>query len=364
VTLSDADRSKPADRQHQARTVLNALLARYYPERDGREDKELIDALFVDSGDTSGWLAGISELSISFRRDRLPTVRALSEVIPQRSLEPALAAAGLRWGTQMLARVSSAGAGCDATLLFREIYEMLYVRDVAEPAPVFRFGIATEHGGASPILKMYFDLHASRAAHRPRALVRIAELLGETAGLAAWQHACPAVDLDKTRVIGVDFVASTAVRTKFYWGARSLTWEKIAAALREISGERHTETLARLRREVCAVTNELSSVMVSMCAANGERSMKIDVCVARLYESDGSARDAIERFGGPDLDAHGSTPFEIVSGGLDPHSTRHVQQYLGVEFPPRGSSRVTVYYRPIGLETEHLSAHLRPQRCA
>jgi hypothetical protein len=364
MTPGDAERSDPADRRGRARAVLNALRSRYHPGCIDREDQALVDALFVDAGDASGWLTGISELSVSFCHRRPPAVRALSEVIVRRSLEPALAAAALQWGADLLDRVAASTAASYATPLFRELFELLYLRDVADPAPLFRFGIAVEHRGEAPILKIYFDLHATAADHRPRTLVRVAELLGETEGLEAWQHACPALDLDRTRVIGVDFAAGNAVRAKFYWGARGLTWDGIASALREISGEGHTETLDRLRREVCAVTDRLSSVMVSMCAAAGERSMKLDVCVARLYDNDGDARDAIERFCAPNMDGHGDTPFDLVSGGLPPRRTRCIQQYLGVELPPGRSSRVTIYYRPIGLETEHLSAPLRPQLCA
>jgi hypothetical protein len=363
MTTRDADPCDPAGRRTRARATLNALLARYDGGRRSPGRQELIDSLFVEAGDGTGWLAGIAELSVSFRAGRPVTIRSLSEFLRRRTLDPALATAGLRWGAEMFRRVSSSGSGSYAVALFRDIYEMIYLRDVAEPAPPFRFGIATEFGGESPILKVYFDLHATRAEHRRHTLERIADLLGETSGLDAWKRECPEIDLDKSRVIGVDFGAGNTVRSKFYWGARPLTWDGIVAASRRISGERHTAALRRLEREVIGVSGALSSVLISMCCANGERSMKLDLCVARLYENDGEAFDAIERFRGAAVDGDGPAPLKLVTGGLEPRRTKCVQQYLGVEFPPERSPRVSIYYRPIGLETEHLNPALRPRMC-
>lgn len=358
------DHRGPEDRWSRARAALSALLARYRGGVREPGEQELIDGLFVDSGNETGWLTGISELSVSFRAGRPVTVRSLAEVLRRRPLDKQLATTGLRWGTEMLDRLASRASSSYAAPLFRQIYERLYLHDATGPAPLFRFGMALELGGGLPVLKVYFDLHAVAAEHRRPALDQIATLLGETAGLEAWKRACPEINLDTSRVIGVDFGAGDAVRTKFYWTARHLTWDAIAATSREISGERHLETLDRLSREVCAAPGALSSVLVSMCGVNGERSMKLDVCVARLYENDGLAYDAIERFRGRTLDTDGPAPFEIVSGGLEPGRTKCVQQYLGVELPPGRGSRVTLYYRPIGFETEHLNPVLRPRMCA
>jgi hypothetical protein len=360
---SDGDSCDPAGRRSRSRAALNALLARYLGDRRSPFEQEVIDALFVEAGDGTGWLAGIAELSVSFRAGRTATVRSLSEVLQRRSLSPALAAAGLRWGTEMFRRVSSYGRGSYAVALFRDIYEMLYLHDVAELAPPFRFGIATEFGGESPILKVYFDLHATKVERR-RSLDRIADLLGDSSGLDAWKRECPEIDLDKSRVVGVDFGAGNTVRSKFYWGARPLTWDGIVAASREISGERHVATLRSLEREVFGVSGVPSSILISMCCANGERSMKLDLCVARLYENDGEAFDAIERFRGAAIDGDGPAPLKLITGGLEPRQTACVQQYLGVEFPPERGPRVSIYYRPIGLETEHLNPALRPRMCA
>jgi hypothetical protein len=360
----DADRCAATDRQTRACAAVNALLARYGCGYQSKLQQEVIDGLFVDTADETGLLMGIAELSVSFRVGRPVTIRSLAEVLQRRRLSPALAQIGLQWGTELLRRVSSCASGPYAGALFREIYELLYLRDLADPAPWFRFGIATELGGDAPILKMYFDLHATNAEHRRRTLDKIAELLDETASLDAWKRNCPEIDLDTSRVIGVDFGVGNTVRSKFYWGARQLTWDGIRSVSREISGERHTATLRRLKREVFGVSGELSSVLISMCGANGERSLKLDLCVARLYENDGAAFDAIERFRAAGLDGDGPAPFEIVSGGLHPRQTKCVQQYLGVELPPEKSPRVTIYYRPIGLETEHLNPALRPRVCA
>jgi hypothetical protein len=239
---------------------------------------------------------------------------------------------------------------------------MLYLRDRAEPAPLFRFGIAAEFGGVSPVVKMYYDLHASNEECRLRSLEHIASLLDETSALESWKRAFPGIVTDKSRVIGVDFGARNTVRAKFYWGARHLTWDDIAAAAREISGERHVETLNRLRREVCNVADALSSVLVSMCVTNGACSMKLDVCIARFYCNDGKAYKAINRFLASGV--NGLIPFELVSGGLEPGRTQCVQQYLGVELSPGEEARVTLYYRPIGLATEHLNAALYPRMCS
>ena len=363
MTQRSTDRCDPADRRTRAQAALNALLVHYVGGRRGAAEQDLIDALFTDAGDGTGWLTGIAELSVSFRTGRPVTIRSLSEVLQRRNLDESLATTGLRWGTRMLHSVSRCGSGSYAIPLFREIYEMLYLRDVAESPPVFRFGIGISFNGESPIIKAYFDLHATKVDHRRRTLYRIAELLGETSSLEAWRRECPQIDLDTSRVIGVDFGAGNTVRSKFYWGARHLTWDGIVAASRKICGERHTATLRRLEREVCGVSDALSSVLISMCSANGERSMKLDLCVARLYENDGEAYDAIERFRGATIDGDGPAPFKLITGGLEPRQTKCVQQYLGVELSPHRNSRVTIYYRPIGLETEHLNPALRPRLC-
>jgi hypothetical protein len=99
-----------------------------------------------------------------------------------------------------------------------------------------------------------------------------------------------------------------------------------------------------------------------MCAANGSRSMKIDVCIARFCQNDSQACAAVERFLTQSFDTR--KVFRLVSGGLEPSQTKCIQQYLGVELLPDGDSRASVYYRPIGLETEHLNAALHPRMCA
>jgi hypothetical protein len=362
MTPRDNDR-RTAGRQPQAQAALNALLAHYVGVRRSPAEQELIDALFIDSGDGTGLLMGIAELSVAFRDGQPVTIRALSEVLQRRPLNCTLATTGLRWGTEMLRSVSAFGSGSYATPLFREIYEMIYRREVNE-SQQFRFGISIALDGVSPILKIYFDLHATREQYRRGTLDQVAELLGETSGLADWKYQCPEIDLNTSRVIGVDFGVGNTVRSKFYWGARRLTWDGIVAASRKISGERHVETLRHLQREVFGVSGALSSVLISMCSANGERSMKVDLCVARLYENDGEAYEAIERFRRAAIDHYAPAPFEIVTGGMEPRQTRCVQQYLGVEFPSARDSRVTIYYRPIGLETEHLNPALRPRMCA
>jgi hypothetical protein len=240
---------------------------------------------------------------------------------------------------------------------------MIYLREVAE-SELFRFGISIALDGASPILKIYFDLYATREEYRRRTLDQVAGLLGETSGLADWTCECPEIDLNTSRVIGVDFGIGNRVRSKFYWGARRLTWDGIIAVSRKFSGERHVDMLRDLQREVFGVSGELSSVLISMCSANGERSMKVDLCVARLYENDGEAYEAIERFRRAAIYDSDPAPFEIIAGGMEPRQTKCVQQYLGVELRPDGSSRVTIYYRPIGFETEHLNPALRPRMCA
>jgi hypothetical protein len=358
---------EPADRRALARAALHALLARYRAGDPG--DRELIDRLFVDAGDGTGWLLAISELSVSFRPGRPATVRALSEIVRKRPLDRSLAARGLRHGTELLQAVAARASAPYGVALFRELYEQVYLRDAhgtgapGEPAAWLRFGTALELGGPSPVVKVYFDLHAVPPERRRGVLAGIVERLGDAAGLEAWGRACPAIDLGTTRILGVDFGAGDAVRTKIYWGARDLTWESLAAALREVSGDRHLETLDRLRREVCGnAPGSLSSVLVSLAGAEGERSVKIDVCLARLFADDGGAYEAVERFRGASAD--GPTPLALLNGGLEPRQTRRVQQYLAVELPPSASPRVTVYYRPIGLETEHLGAAVRPGRCA
>jgi len=364
MTLQGTDICDPAHRRTRGRASLHALLARYVGGSRTLCEQELIDALFVEAGDGTGWLTGICELSVSFPGGGPVRIRSLSEILQRRRLEPALATAGLRWGTEMFRSVSSYGCGSYDAALFREIYETVYMRDVAGPAPLFRFGIASEFGGGSPTLKVYFDLYAVKAGRRRHTLERIADLLGETASLNAWKRECPDIDQNKSRVIGIDFGAGDAVRTKFYWGARPLTWESIVAASREISGERHITTLRCLEREVFRAAGELSSILISNCGVNGARSMKLDLCVARLYGNDGEAYDAIERFRGATVRRDGSSPLKLINGGLEPSRTRCVQQYLGVELPPERDPRVTIYYRPIGLETEHLNPVLRPRMCA
>jgi hypothetical protein len=364
VTAGAADPGDPADRRIRARSALDALVACYGAGMRNPGQPDLIDALFVEADDGTGWLTAIAELSVSFRATGPVAIRALSEVCRRRRMDPALVTAGLRWGTGMLRRLASGDAGASAISLFRDIYEMVYRRNVAAPIPLFRFGIAIQFGGASPVLKVYFDLHATGAEHRRRTLHRVAGLLGATTGLECWMRACPSIDLDTSRVIGVDFGAGQAVRAKFYWGARHLTWDQLVAASREISGERHTGTLRRLEREVGGGPGAGSSLLVSMCCANGTPSMKLDLCVARLYPNDGEAYDAIERFRSQVIGGDGPAPLAIVTGGLNPRQTRCVQQYLGVELPRDQSPRVTIYYRPIGLDTEHLNPALRPRMCA
>jgi hypothetical protein len=351
-----------ADRRRRAETPLNALLIHYRGEGLNPKERALIDGLFVDECEAVGLLTGISELSVSFRPGKPPAIRALSEVLQRRRLDRALAAAGLEWGTEVLRRVSAHNSSSYAGPLFRELYETVYLGDKAEPLPLFRFGIAAEFGGAAPVVKTYYDLEAKSEAMRHRSREKLAALLNESSGLQCLKRACPAIDMEKSRVVGVDFRPGNVFRAKFYWGARHLTFQDIAAAAREISGERHVETVERLRREVCSGAGALSSVLVSMCVCNGAPAMKLDVCIARLYENDGKASDAVGRFLGSSVD--GLMPFELVSGGLSPSRTKCIQQYLGVELLPDEDPRVTLYYRPIGLETEHLNPALRPRMCA
>jgi hypothetical protein len=350
----------PGDRQTRAQARLKALLAHARCGR-GARDQALIDGLFVRGDEAGEWLAGISELSVSYRPDRAPTVRALAEVIRKRPADAVTLAALRGWGLQQLQGASDAVAAPYGSALFESLFDAFYDCNVLASQPTLRFGIATEFGCASPVVKMYFDLHATPREQRGARLAEVAALLRDESALQDWKRACPASDVDAMRVIGVDFGAGGVVRSKFYWGARSLDWNAIAAASHEISGARHLQTLERLRREVAAVTDELSTVMVSICSSNGQRAMKLDVCIARLYDDDLAALDALQRFRGQDFPAYDDAAYSIVSGGLSAHRTRRIHQYLGVELPADGGPRMTVYYRPIGLDTEHLGAPLRPQ---
>ncbi|WP_428312608.1 hypothetical protein [Hydrocarboniphaga sp.] len=350
----------PGDRQTRAQARLAALLAHARCGR-GARDQALIDGLFLRGSDAGEWLAGISELSMSYRQNRAPTVRALAEVIRKRPADAASLAALRGWGLQQLQRASDAAGAPYGGALFESLFDAFYDDAAMASQPALRFGIATEFGCASPVVKTYFDLHATPTEQRGARLDEVAALLRDEGALADWKRACPASGIDAMRVIGVDFGAGGVVRSKFYWGARSLGWDAIVAASQDISGERHLPTLQRLRREVEAVGEGLSTVMVSICSTGGQRAIKLDVCIARLYDDDLAALDALQRFRGRDFPAYDDAAFRIVSGGLPAQRTRRIHQYLGVELPADGGPRMTVYYRPIGLDTEHLGAPLRPQ---
>lgn len=349
----------PGDRRARAQARLGALLAHAHCGRGARE-QALIAGLFLRGDERGEWLAAVSELSLSYRPQRAPTVRALAEVIRKRPADPATLTALRDWGSQQLQRAEYAAGAPYGGGLYEALFDSFYGRDaLASPTPL-RFGMATEFGCASPVVKLYFDLHATPCQHRAGKLAEVAALLRDEAALADWQRACPASGVDAMRVVGVDFGAGGVVRSKFYWGARSLDWEAIVAASRDISGERHLPTLQRLRREVEAVSGDLATVMVSICSSGGQRAIKLDVCIARLYDDDLAALDALRRFRGSDFGEADDAPYRIVSGGLAAQRTRHIHQYLGVELPAAGGPRMTVYYRPIGLDTEHLGAPLRP----
>lgn len=335
----------------RARSIIGALCERY-----GIEPAEpLIDGLFVPVQDRDEWLVGVSELSVSFRATGPTTVRALSEVLHKRRLDPVVASASEAWGTALLRRAGEQAQAPYATEAFRELFDLVYARSVESPPPAFRFGISIELGHTAPIVKTYFDLHAIEAARRSAALESIARLLGETAGLVAFRRACPGLDPGTGRIVGVDFGADETVRSKFYWSARRLDWHRIAATASEVAGDDHVRVIRRLEGRLAGVPDALSSVLVSSCGDGGRRSMKVDVCVARLYADDERAAEFVDHV----LDGAGPAPLGIVAGD---ERTAGVHQYVGVELAPGHGRRVTVYYRPVGFVSDHLNPTLHPRR--
>jgi hypothetical protein len=90
----------------------------------------------------------------------------------------------------------------------------------------------------------------------------------------------------------------------------------------------------------------------------------LDVYLPDLYPNDARAFQGIESF----LDAvnlrhQRPSPIDVLAGDQDLEKTTRVQQYLGVAFASDSAVRVNIYYRPFGLETEHLRAHSRPAMC-
>lgn len=352
-------------RRRRALAAWRALRERYAAEAHVVDDEvELLERLFVASPDGTGWMMGISELSVSYRLGQSVTVRGLSEVVQRRPRTQVLTGLASSWGLSVLGAAAALAGQPYDTELFRELYARCYLGDLdpeSAEAPM-RFGVALELGGAAPVVKTYFDVHAIAAGVRPGALDDLVTRLGDTAGRTAWLRACPDLDPDTTRVIGVDFGAGGAVRSKIYWGARRLDWTGLEAAVRQLAGARHLETLARLECEVLGGRRELSSTLLSMCGASGKRALKLDVCLARLFDDDAGAKRAVDRFcaaGGATFD---TPPFELVSGGVGANQSRGVHQYLGVELPADRPARVTIYYRPLGLETEHLNPAMWPRR--
>lgn len=135
-----------------------------------RRGQRLIDGLFVRGDDAAEWLAGISELSVSYRPDRAPTVRALAKVIRKRAADPATLAVMRHWGQQQLQRAADAAGAPYGSALFEALFDAFYRGGAAGPPasrPALRFGVATEFSCASPVVKMYLDLHATPGERRP-----------------------------------------------------------------------------------------------------------------------------------------------------------------------------------------------------
>lgn len=347
-------------RRRRTFELLSALLRECAGQPLPASYSPLLDALFF-APPQAGFVAGASELSVVLAQGRAPRIRVLAEVLNVAPLSDAVATLGRSWGEAVLLSASEVTHALFDTAAFRALHASIYCRQRPEPAPNFRLGIGLELGGDSPIVKAYFDLHALPPPERRIALRTLKRDHDLEVDWSAFQQEGPEFDAESSRIVGMDFEAQSGLRAKLYWGARRLTWETIERIAAALSPEQ-AEVVARLRRDVCPFDDALASVLLSLSSCNGRRGLKLDVALARLYESDLDALHAVRRFVGPSNDI--DTPFEIVRAHSGYERTRCLQQYLGVELAPDGQGRIILYYRPVGMETPHLNPELWPRACA
>ena len=358
----------PSYRGPRSRALASALLARYrLAQPTGMQNDELFKLLDRDDVDGAECLFGVSELSVSLASDKFATVRCLAEAIQRRTINATEVCRGLDIGTAVLTRLSALAGQPYATASFRRVYELVYAEDAAAYAPrPFRFGIALEFDrNVPPTMKCYLDLHARGEDGALRRLAMIAEFLGFADGLERWRQDAALGGLGKCRIVGLDFVASREAELKVYSGARGLAWDDLAQAVTLLGRREHFETFRAFQAHVCAAGGSPSSVMFARALKGGLPYLKLDVYLPDVYPNDAATFRGVEEFlDVVNLGHHRPSPIDVLAGDRDLERIRRVQQYLGVAFLPDRAARVNIYYRPFGLETEHLGAHSRPAVCS
>lgn len=355
------------DRRSRSRALLSALLAHYSLSWPAGMQDELFESLNRDDVGGAGCLFGISEFSVSLTRDDFAKARCLAETVQRRTISAAEVRQGLDIGTDVLTRLSALDRRPYAVASFRRAYELVYVEDATSYAPrPFRFGIALEFGcDVPPTMKCYLDLHAGGKDGATLRLTKIAGILGFGDDLERWKQDTALGSLEKCRIVGLDFAASGGVEPKVYLGARGLAWDDLAQAVTSMGWREHLETFRALRALVCAAGGSPSSMMSARSLRGKSLCLKLDVYLPNLYPNDATAFQGIERFlDAVNLGHHRPSPIDVLAGDRDPEKTTRVQQYLGVTFLSDKTVRVNIYYRPFGLETEHLGAHSRPAVCS
>jgi len=353
-----------APRRARASAIVERLLVEYGTAHRAEDLAAVREGLSFDDG--AEYFGGVSEFALSLRSDLPPRVRCMAEIVRRRTLDASTAALGREWGSALLRRIERGAARAYSAALFDAVYRLVYEGACAGTGP-YRFGLALEFAGAAPVVKAYFDLHAIAAEHRPAIITALDGELDGMLGTGTWLAACPALAIAGARVLGVDFGAERRVRAKLYRGANALEWSGVERLLEEVTGASSLdrETLECLRREVCGPDAPLAAVLVGVASEARQRSLKLDVSLPGLYASDRQALDAVARFCRTRPDKPGSSveldaPFRIVGGPADPSRSRRILPYFGVELRQGSSPRVSLYFRPPGFETEHMSAAVRP----
>jgi squalene-hopene/tetraprenyl-beta-curcumene cyclase len=328
----------------------------------------IVHALTVDHATLQ---FNISELAVSFTRDRRPTIRALAEI--SNVVVPDEATADVLRSIASTALSATPGADCDTALcddLITLAYDTYERR--APPRPL-RFGIALERGAdALPGMRVYLDLFAHGREHANQKLLT---LLARTVGTSAHQRIA-AIATDGNGAVhprGVAVTLRGERRGDVTVYTSGVAWSRatLHRMFQRWLGTAGTSLLERVLRVISPITNAdvLRDAMLicftfSPTDVYQHPTLKLDCCLAKL-----AADDSVAMATALELAAVTDVPMTAceqalcdVTGYVAPSRTQRVCQYVSLDVSASNPPRVSVHFRPPDLATQHMAPAVRSRR--
>ena len=311
---------------------------------------------------------GVSEFSLSYAAGRTPKVRCIAETLTQHRPDATDIAAIRELSVELLKTLSAEQGAAYDMGLFTDLYDIAYGGAAgSEGRRDFRFAVAVEwEQNGAPSVKCYFDLFAAGRADSGE---RLATVFTRLDFQPQWD-ALP-VRSGSCRGIAIDLPPVPADNLRLYLPGADFRFAELTQLIRRVAGENQEAAFEHLCRLVlndplpdAAHAPGLVSLVYARRLDPGCPLIKLDVHMPTVKPDDEAARDAAETLAAaldiPMLNYRDSLEALLLDD--TPDTTLHVHDHLSVDFGPGPQHKLNLYFRPVGLATEHLDPRYLPRR--